>query len=61
MHSTFWSLLKLVFPEGRAETLAEPAKHPTIAAPHSGAVLPPDEQMACFDFLYYTCAHEVCP
>ncbi len=24
-----------------------------------GAVLPPDEHLACFDFLYYVCAHTV--
>lgn len=24
-----------------------------------GAVLPPDEQLACFDYLYYLCAQAV--
>ena len=61
MHSTFWSLLKLLFPEGRAEALSDPAEDLVRPAPRSQAVFAPDEQIACFDYLYYTCAHEVLP
>ncbi|KAH9933950.1 uncharacterized protein BXZ73DRAFT_45906 [Epithele typhae] len=56
-HSTFWTLAKLLFPAARASALADPAEHPTLPA-HSGARLPPDEQMGCIDYLYYTCAQE---
>ena len=58
-HSTYWSLLKLLFPEGRVETLADADENVVRPAPRSRAVLAPDEQLACFDYLYYTCAHEV--
>ena len=33
-------------------------KEPQPSKVH-GAVLPPDEQLACFDYLYYLCVHTV--
>ncbi|KAJ7780325.1 hypothetical protein DFH07DRAFT_1026703 [Mycena maculata] len=47
-HATFWSLASLAFPETRAANLQTP-----VVSPIYGASLPPDEQMLCFDYLYY--------
>ncbi|KAI0770948.1 hypothetical protein BD413DRAFT_626744 [Trametes elegans] len=44
-HSTFWSLAKLAFPEEPDEV---------VGGNH--VVLPPDEQLVCYDYLYYVCA-----
>ncbi|KAH9931279.1 uncharacterized protein B0H18DRAFT_990914 [Fomitopsis serialis] len=52
MHSSFWSLARLAFPETRNEILANPAAHPTLPT-QSGNSLPPDDQMLCYDILYY--------
>lgn len=52
--STFWSLASLAFPETRAKNLVVP-----LESPEHHVSLPPDEQMLCFDYLYYVCAHEV--
>ena len=52
MHSTFWSVARIAFPETRNEILANPGAHPTLPT-HSGKFLPPDEQMLCYDLLYY--------
>ncbi|KAH9947399.1 hypothetical protein B0H21DRAFT_341109 [Amylocystis lapponica] len=58
MHSTFWSLAKLAFPEARTEALANPAEHPTLPTAQTGVALPPDEQLLCYDFLYYLCGQD---
>lgn len=58
-HSTFWSLAKLAFPEGRADALSRPHENPTRKSEGNGIALPPDEQLACFDYLYYVCALDV--
>ncbi|ESK90926.1 hypothetical protein Moror_16427 [Moniliophthora roreri MCA 2997] len=52
-HATFWSLARLAFPDTRAENLVTP--HPS---PMHHVSLPPDEQMLCYDFLYYVGAHQ---
>ena len=52
MHSTFWSVARLAFPETRNEVLANPGAHPTLPT-RSGKYLQPDEQMLCYDLLYY--------
>ncbi|KAI0369986.1 hypothetical protein BV20DRAFT_996130 [Pilatotrama ljubarskyi] len=57
-HSTFWSLAKLAFPEGRAQVLANPSAHPIRPSESSKVMLPPDEQLVCYDYLYYVCALE---
>ncbi|KAF4573193.1 hypothetical protein EYR36_007703 [Pleurotus pulmonarius] len=51
--STFWSLASLAFPETRAKSLVTP-----LESPEHHVSLPPDEQMLCFDYLYYVCANE---
>ncbi|TFY60346.1 hypothetical protein EVJ58_g5205 [Rhodofomes roseus] len=52
LHSTFWSVARLAFPETRNEVLAQPAAHPTLPT-QSGNQHPPDDQMLCYDILYY--------
>ncbi|KAJ7708791.1 hypothetical protein B0H17DRAFT_1030880 [Mycena rosella] len=47
-HATFWNLASLAFPDTRAANLQSSALSPT-----QGAALPPDEQMLCYDYLYY--------
>ncbi|KAJ2930506.1 hypothetical protein H1R20_g6581, partial [Candolleomyces eurysporus] len=51
MHSTFWSLAVLGFPEGRRDNLVPPRE-----SQHHHVMLPPDEQVLCYDYLYYVCA-----
>jgi len=53
-HAYFWALASLAFPEGRQENL-----QPPLASPIHHAFLPPDEQLLCYDYLYYACAHQV--
>lgn len=53
-HAYFWALASLAFPEGRRENLQLP-----LASPVYHALLPPDEQLLCYDYLYYVCAHQV--
>ncbi|KZT30811.1 hypothetical protein NEOLEDRAFT_37108 [Neolentinus lepideus HHB14362 ss-1] len=52
-HTRFWKLAPLTFPENRARNLGQP-----LPSPQNGALLPPDEQLACFDYLYYVTAFE---
>ncbi|KAF9818515.1 hypothetical protein IEO21_02753 [Rhodonia placenta] len=54
-HSSFWSLAKLAFPETRSDVLANPAAHPTRASERHRVFIPPDEQLLCYDYLYYVC------
>ncbi|PFH49812.1 hypothetical protein AMATHDRAFT_146793 [Amanita thiersii Skay4041] len=51
LHSSFFSLASLGFPEVRAESLVPP-----LESPINHARLPPDEHMLCYDYLYYTCS-----
>jgi hypothetical protein len=53
-HSTFWSLASLAFSEARNANLVPP-----LPSPQHRVSLPPDEQLLCFDFLYYVAAQEV--
>lgn len=53
-HSTFWSLARLGFTEEREKNLVEP-----LPSPQHQAVLPPDEQVLCYDYVYYVCAQQV--
>jgi hypothetical protein len=53
-HATFWALASLAFPGTRASNLQAPA-----LSPIHGAALPPDEQMLCYDYLYYVGANNV--
>ncbi|KAE9398471.1 hypothetical protein BT96DRAFT_1020127 [Gymnopus androsaceus JB14] len=52
-HATFWSLARLAFPEARNENLITP-----LPSPQHGVSLPPDEQLLCYDYLYYACAQQ---
>ncbi|KZT02434.1 uncharacterized protein LAESUDRAFT_815288 [Laetiporus sulphureus 93-53] len=50
-HTTFWTLARLSFPEERERNLGVP-----LPSPQHQVSLPPDEQLLCFDYLYYLCA-----
>ncbi|KAH9178775.1 hypothetical protein EDB89DRAFT_1928451 [Lactarius sanguifluus] len=51
-HAHFWSIASLLYSPERENNLKEPQPSKV-----HGAVLPPDEHLACFDYLYYVCAH----
>ena len=57
-HSSFWALAKLDVPQVREQILANPEAHPTLPT-EQGNTIPPDEQMLCYDYMYYLCASEV--
>lgn len=48
-HASFWSLATLGFPEARANNL-QSTNYPS---PQHQVSLPPDDQLLCFDYLYY--------
>ncbi|KAF9245804.1 hypothetical protein BU15DRAFT_40619 [Melanogaster broomeanus] len=48
-HGSFWSLATLAFPETRADALLQ-APYPS---PNHQVSLPPDDQLLCYDYLYY--------
>ncbi|KAJ7757463.1 hypothetical protein B0H16DRAFT_1536747 [Mycena metata] len=52
-HATFWSLAALAYPDAREANLVPP-----LPSPQHKVSLPPDEQLLCFDFLYYVAAQE---
>jgi hypothetical protein len=57
-HVSFWYLARLGFEEGRTEahlppSMSEGGPGAHFAAPHSKARELPDDQMMCFDFMYY--------
>lgn len=54
-HNNFWGLAKLGFPEGRQEALR--GQTPSPSNLHKQVLLP-DDQLMCFDILYYTAAFE---
>ncbi|KAI0001684.1 hypothetical protein BJV77DRAFT_1063103 [Russula vinacea] len=51
-HAHFWSIASLLYSPGREENMIAPQPSEV-----HGALLPPDEHLACFDYLYYVCAH----
>ena len=53
-HVTFFSLMALSFPQNRDPHLTTPSPSPLLQAS-----LPPDEQLLCFDYLYYVGAFQV--
>jgi hypothetical protein len=55
-HAKFWPLVRLAYPATRAHELQY--NHPR-PSPELGLTLPPDEQLLCFDMLYYMCVEEV--
>ncbi|KIY47379.1 hypothetical protein FISHEDRAFT_45371 [Fistulina hepatica ATCC 64428] len=52
-HATFWALATLAFPEGRTSNLGQP-----LPSPQHQVAIHPDEQLLCYDYLYYVCARE---
>jgi hypothetical protein len=52
-HSSFSSLASFSFPEFRAEYAAEPRE-----SDQNRVKLPPDEQLLCYDYLYYVSSHQ---
>ncbi|CCM03129.1 uncharacterized protein FIBRA_05250 [Fibroporia radiculosa] len=52
-HSTFWSVARFGFSEDRSRYLGNPSP-----SPHHQVTLDPDEQVLCFDYLYYLCAQQ---
>ncbi len=55
-HVTFWGMARTLFPTARRHAL----EHESIVpSPRSGHKLPPNERLACFDFLYYVGAADV--
>lgn len=52
-HASFWSLASLAFPEIRADNLLPP-----MPSRNDHVILPPDEQLLCYDYLYYVCANQ---
>jgi hypothetical protein len=52
-HSSFWALAPFGFPETRAANLVPP-----LASPLHQVLLPPDDHVLCFDYLYYMCASQ---
>jgi hypothetical protein len=53
-HAHFWRIASLLYSPGREDNLVDPQPSEV-----HGAVLPPDEHLACFDYLYYVCADSV--
>jgi len=53
LYSSFWSLAALAFPETRAANLVPPRESPI-----HHVLLPPDEHVLCYDYLYFVCANQ---
>jgi len=52
-HSRFWDIASLLYsPDKDSSRSPQPSKV-------HGMAIPPDEQLACFDYLYYACANHV--
>ncbi|CAA7265892.1 unnamed protein product [Cyclocybe aegerita] len=52
-HSSFSALATLAFPETRNENAVEP-----MESPQHRVKLPTDQQLLCYDYLYYVCSHQ---
>lgn len=57
-HSSFFSLAALGYPEMRTEAL-RPTDLVVHESPINRVLLPPDEQLLCYDYLYYTATNFV--
>lgn len=55
-HATFWSLAALAYQQTGDE--AREGRTPRPSDQHH-VELPPDDQLMCFDYLYYVCAQRV--
>jgi hypothetical protein len=54
-HSRFWGAASLLYSPDREEAMKEGPQPSTL----HGVVLPPEDHVACFDYLYYLCAETV--
>lgn len=54
-HARFWTVASLLYSPDKEEAMKKPPQPSKV----HGAVLPPDEHLACFDYLYYLCAQIV--
>jgi len=52
-HARFWTVASLLYSPDKEEAMK---RDPQPSKVH-GVVLPPDDHLACFDYLYYLCAH----
>lgn len=52
--SSFWALARLAYPEDRNKNLGRDI----LPSPLHGALLDPDEDLLCYDYLYYVGAHQ---
>ena len=55
-HATFWALAALAYKQTGDE--AREGRTPRPSDQHH-AELPPDDQLMCYDYLYYVCAQRV--
>jgi hypothetical protein len=53
-----WGLAALSYPEGRKRAMDEVGSR-TAPSSKSKFKTTPDDQLLCFDFLYFVCTHEV--
>jgi len=54
-HSSFWALAPLAFSDSRTKALASMPEIVTLPGERAGGVSLPDEQVLCYDYLYYVC------
>ena len=54
-HARFWTVASLLYSPDKEEAMKV---EPQPSKVH-GVVLPPDDHLACFDYLYYLCAQTV--
>lgn len=54
-HARFWTVASLLYSPDKEEAMK---REPQPSKVH-GVVLPPDDHLACFDYLYYLCAQTV--
>ncbi|KAI0342152.1 hypothetical protein BDW22DRAFT_1331518 [Trametopsis cervina] len=52
--SSFWALARLAYSEDRDKSL----RQDVLQSPKNGAVVHPDEQLLCYDYLYYVGSHQ---
>ncbi|KAG8959671.1 hypothetical protein FRC03_007647 [Tulasnella sp. 419] len=56
-HTSLWGLVSILYPDGRAKALRQKESVPSIGASQNQALLP-DDQLACFDVLYFSGVRE---
>ncbi|KAG8925561.1 hypothetical protein FRC02_009588 [Tulasnella sp. 418] len=56
-HTSLWGLVSILYPDGRAKALRQKESVPSVGASQNQALLP-DDQLACFDVLYFSGVRE---